>query len=226
MYGSGLQNLKELTLKLSGVSENAIMSGGGLGFDEELNLAKLQGSLDFMQALTYRPMRGYRDKDMLFKVILAAVTWFIEGYKEGARMRTSDIYKFGMFLVEYQQDSLEDILLCFRLAENGELRDPETGESIRRYSSMDLELLKRYWMAYLDRKSELREQVRRLEKVSEYDNNERTWLDTKIIAADRPPEKEQEPRNMKDMLSEVAKGLDPFQKSRAKRLSDFKKEQK
>lgn len=202
------------------------MSGGGLGFDEELNLAKLQGSLDFMQALTYRPMRGYRDKDMLFKVILAAVTWFIEGYKEGARMRTSDIYKFGMFLVEYQQDSLEDILLCFRLAENGELRDPETGESIRRYSSMDLELLKRYWMAYLDRKSELREQVRRLEKVSEYDNNERTWLDTKIIAADRPPEKEQEPRNMKDMLSEVAKGLDPFQKSRAKRLSDFKKEQK
>lgn len=133
--------------------------------------------------LGYLAMRGYKDQDLLFKLILAAIVWFVEGFKEGAKMRTSDIYKVALFIQEYKMDSFEDVVLCFRMAEDSELIDKETGKPIQRYSAMSVEILKKYWIAYLDFKAEIREAKKLEDKAREGDY--RTETDTRLIAAQK-----------------------------------------
>lgn len=152
---------------------------------EEIHLLKIQRSLDSSKVLDYKPMRGYKDKEVLEKIILAAVIWFVEGFKEGGAMRTTDILKFAYHLQDHSHDSLEDVLLCFQMAEKGLLRDVETGKRIERYASMTVEILERYWASYLNFKAGAREEKMRNEKHKYSDGNYRTEEDTQIIKAER-----------------------------------------
>lgn len=186
MYGTGQENLRDLATSLSQTSEEEIL--GGIQLSQEINLVKLQGSVKKEAVLGYLPMAKARDKGLLFKVILAAVVWFIEGFKEGSRMRSSDILKFGYYLFEYQLDSVEDIILCFKMAEAEELRDPDSGQKIKRYATMDIELLKKYWHAYLDYKAALREEAYRSEKHRLNGGDYRTEEDTRIKQIERNTE--------------------------------------
>jgi hypothetical protein len=180
------KNLSNLAASLAPLADEQIISG--LDFKQEVNLIQWSKELNKEAALDYKPMLGYKDKDLLFKVILAATTWFVEGFKEGARMRTSDIYRFGLYLAEYRVDSLEDVILCFKLAEAEDLRDPETGQKIKRYASMNYELLIKYWHAYLDSKAGLRELRRSEQKYKENGGDFRTEEDTRIAQLERNKE--------------------------------------
>lgn len=162
--------------------------------------------------------KGYRDKGALKKIITAAVIWFVEGFKEGGAIRTTDILRFSDYLFEFKYDTLEDILLCFRMAEERKLKDPETGKVIERYSAMSYEILVRYWTAYLNYKADLREANARREKQRLTGGDFRTEEDTAIMRHEKPKEAQIEPRTSKEMISEIQKGLDPFEKSRQDRL--------
>ena len=145
-----------------------------------MSLLKWQGAVKEETILDNKIMAGYKDQTLLLKVILAAITWFVESVKEGYRMRSSDIFKMGLYILEYKADSLEDVVLCFKMAEAEKLKDPETGQKIKRYATMDIELLKKYWLAYLDFKAGLREVRHRTEKQRLTGGDFRTEEDTRL----------------------------------------------
>lgn len=186
MYGSGEENLKNLSASLKSKSEAKIITG--IGLSEEMSLLKWQGGIKEDSILENRVMAGYKDQGLLLKVILAALTWFVEGFKEGARMRSSDIFKMGLYIFEYKAESLEDVVLCFKMAEAERLKDPETGQKIKRYATMDLELLKKYWHAYLDFKAGLREERHRTQKHLLTGGDFRTEEDTQLKQIERNAE--------------------------------------
>lgn len=186
VYGPEQENLKALATSLKLKSEDQIISGPSLA--EEMSLVKWQGGVKEAEIFSYKVMSGYKDKELLLKVILAAITWFIEGFKEGSRMRSSDIFKMGLYIFEYKAETLEDVILCFKMAEAGQLRDPGSGQPIKRYAKMDLEILKQYWHAYLDHKSALREARVRNEKNLLSGGDFRTEEDSKLIEIERKGE--------------------------------------
>lgn len=187
----------------------------------ETNLYKLQKIATLDKSLDFLPMWKAKDQGKLRALVCAIVAWFVEGYKEGSRMRTTDILKFADFVCEYRADSVEDLLLCFKMAENGDLRDPDDFKPIRRYSTMDLELLMRYWRSYLLEKAAIRE-LRVNEKKYEETGYTRTPEESKVLVAERPAPKEiAEPaQTMKDLLSDISKGIDPFELDRKARLTN------
>lgn len=179
-----------------------------------MSLVKWQGAITENSIFEYKVMAGYKDKSLLLKVILAAITWFVEGFKEGAKMRSSDIFKMGLYIYEYKAETLEDVILCFKMAEAGQLRDPETEQPIKRYAKMDLELLKQYWHAYLHFKSHLREV-----KVRDHKNNfsggeYRTEEDTQLIEMERRAEFINEHRAATGQIQRWSnsENVTPFQK--------------
>ena len=151
---------------------------------KEICMVHIQRNLDISQVLEYKAMRGYKDQEVLEKIILASVIWFVEGFKEGGMMRTTDILKFTYHLLDFKYDSLEDVLLCFQMAEKGLLRDAETGKRIERYASMTIEILERYWASYLTHKAEVREELMRSEKHKMTEGDYRTEQDTALIKAE------------------------------------------
>lgn len=209
------RRLTQLAQLVSSKPEDSIEISKG----EEISLYGLQKSISPASIFDYPLMyKGYRDKGALKKIITAAVIWFVEGFKEGGAIRTTDILRFSDYLFEFKYDTLEDILLCFRMAEERKLKDPETGKVIERYSAMSYEILVRYWTAYLNYKADLREANARREKQRLTGGDFRTEEDTAIMRHEKPKEAQIEPRTSKEMISEIQKGLDPFEKSRQDRL--------
>lgn len=186
---------------------------------EEISLYGLQKSIEPSKIFEYPLMyKGYRDKDLLKKIITAAVIWFVEGFKEGGAIRTTDILRFADYLFEFKYDTLEDILLCFRMAEERKLKDQDTGKVIERYSAMTYEILVRYWTAYLDYKASLRESTIRAEKQRLTGGDFRTEEDTGIFRHEKPKEKEREPVTSRGLLDQITRGIDPFERQRDHRL--------